>query len=108
MQLGMQFIDHGRCRRLAEIKKEFGMKLILTAAFVGVLMLAFSLPAYAQQGPPGPPDTGALPNAEPAANETGHSASCDAQGDNLTRAAGNSEGTPASPALEFDHDVQCD
>ena len=84
------------------------LKLILTAALVGMLMLAFSLPAYAQQAPPGPPNTGELPNAEPEANETGHDASCQVQGDNLARAAGNSERTPASTALEFNHEVQCD
>lgn len=84
------------------------MKLILTATLVGMLMMAFSLPAYAEQGPPGPPDTGALPNAEPDAHQTGHDASCDAQGANLVRAAGSSEGTPPSPALEFNYEVQCD
>ena len=84
------------------------LKLILTATLVGMLMLAFSLPAYAQQAPPGPPDTGELPNVEPDANQTGHVASCDAQGANLVRAAGDSDGTPAYPALEFNHEVQCD
>ena len=84
------------------------MKLILTAAFVGILMLALSLPAYAREGPPGPPNTSQLPNAEPTANETGHDESCQAQDNNLTRAVGNSDGTPASPALAFNHDVQCD
>lgn len=84
------------------------LKLILTATLVGTLMLAFSLPAYAQGGPPGPPDTGELPNVEPDANQTGHAASCDVQGANLVRAAGGSESTPASPALEFNHELQCD
>ena len=84
------------------------LKLIWTATVVGMLMLAFTLPAYAQSGPPGPPDTGQLPNVEPDANQEGHVASCDAQGANLGRAAGNSGGTPASHALEFNHVAQCD
>ena len=85
------------------------LKLILTATLVGMLMLAFALPVYAEQGgPPGPPDTGELPNAEPDANQSGHYASCDAQGANLVRAAGNSGGTPASHALDFSQVAQCE
>ena len=84
------------------------LKLILTATLVGILMLTFTLPAYAQAGPPGPPDTGQLDNADPLANDTGHDASCGAQGANLDRAPGESENSPANPALEFNHDVQCD
>ena len=84
------------------------LKLILTATLVGMLMLAFTLPAYAQAGPPGPPDTGELPNVDPDTNQTGHVASCSAQGANLDRAAGESENSPANPALEFNHDDQCD
>jgi hypothetical protein len=84
------------------------LKLILTAALAGMFMLAFTLPTYAQSGPPGPPDTGELLNVEPDAVQTGHYASCGAQGANLDRAAGESEDSPAYPALEFNHDVQCD
>ncbi len=83
------------------------LKLIWTATLVGMLMLAFTLPAYAESGPPGPPDTGQLDNADPLANDTGHDASCGAQDANLGRTAGESEDSPANPALKFNHDVQC-
>jgi len=80
----------------------------MVCGVVGMLMLATTVPAFADlAGPPGPPDTSELQNQDPPENVVGHDASCGAQGANLDRNAGASDTTPSNHALEFNHDEQC-
>lgn len=95
------------CLRGSKLKKRI-LKSIVILNVVAILMLVTAVPAFAVTGgPPGPPDTSALPNQDPPANDAGHVASCGAQEDNLDREAGSSESAPSRHALEFNHDQQC-
>ena len=82
-------------------------KFLVVPMLVVMLLMATAVPIFADAGPPGPPDTTELPNEDPAANDTGHDASCDAQGATLGSDPGATADTPPQDALETNHEVQC-
>ena len=73
---------------------------------MGMLFLAASVPAFAA-GPPGPPDTSKIPNQDPSANDTGHKASCQAEGSVVNTAPGALGQAPSYDALSEAVATQC-
>ena len=55
------------------------LKILLVPILLVMLLMATAVPAFADTGPPGPPDTGGLPNVEPEETAVGHLASCTSQ-----------------------------